>query len=112
MGYANVAGRADHTIDHLRAVPGMSPDQAHQHITAAGDLWTTRSRRTWTLDLSMLTIAGVTLARPDAPETRRDRAHAEVQRQRSIPPDPAPVSPVAATIDARPRPWWRRLTGR
>jgi hypothetical protein len=38
-----------------------------RHVEAAGELWTARSRRTWTLDLTMLIEAGVTVDRPPAP---------------------------------------------
>lgn len=71
MGYANVTGRADEAFAHLRAVTGMDDAEAWRHVYAANDTWTARSRRNWTLDLSMLTDAGVTLARPRRQPTAR-----------------------------------------
>lgn len=84
MGYANVTGRAEQAIAHLRAVTGMTADQADQHVNAAGRLWLARSDRRWALDLSMLTDAGVTLAEPGQPATRAEtarQAHSELHRQ-------------------------------
>jgi hypothetical protein len=65
LGYANVTGRAGHALAHLRQVTGMTDEQVRRHVQAANNLWITRSRRIWTLDLSILTTAGVTLRRPD-----------------------------------------------
>ena len=74
LGYANVTGRAGEALAHLHAVTGMTDTQIVQHLRAANELWTTRSQRIWNLDLSMLTTAGVTLARPEDPATRVDLA--------------------------------------
>jgi hypothetical protein len=81
LGYANVTGRADHALAHLRTVTGMTEAQVHHHVHSANQLWTARSGRIWSLDLSMLTAAGVTLARPEEPVTRVDLAE---QRLHSI----------------------------
>jgi hypothetical protein len=78
LGLANVRGRADQAVAHLRAVTGMTTAQASQHIVTANELWITRSRRTWALDLSMLTDAGITLAQPEDPAARVDRAHEQL----------------------------------
>ena len=67
LGFANVTGRADQALTHLRTVTGMTDAEVSQHVQAVGDLWTERSRRVWTLDLTALTDAGVTLARPEIP---------------------------------------------
>lgn len=64
LGYANVTARADQALSHLRAVTGMSTDEVAAHVSAASELWSTRSARVWTLDLSMLTDAGVTISPP------------------------------------------------
>jgi hypothetical protein len=74
MGYANVTGRAHEAVAHLRQVTGMSAVEADRHIDAAGQLWTRRSARTWALDLSMLTDAGITLAEPENPTGRAEAA--------------------------------------
>lgn len=70
IGYANVTGRADEALAHLRHVTGMTDQQAARHVDDAGRLWTERSARTWRLDLRMITDAGVTLRRPEAPVQR------------------------------------------
>jgi hypothetical protein len=80
MGFANVTGRTDEAMVHLRAVTGMTIGQADTHVSTAAQLWITRSRRNWALDLTILTEAGVTLARPDDPTTRAElsrHAHRE-----------------------------------
>jgi hypothetical protein len=48
----------------------MTDDEADAHVAAAARRWAEQSGRTWTLDLSMLTDAGVTLTPPDEPATR------------------------------------------
>lgn len=70
FGYANVTGRTDEALDHLRAVTGMTHEQATQHIASAEQLWIERSRQAWSLDLTMLTDAGVTLRPPDSGPVR------------------------------------------
>jgi len=86
----------------------MSQSEAWRHVEAAGALWTTRSRRNWTLDLSMLTDAGITLAQPEDPAARADRAQEQlaVVRTPQPPPQPAarptPQLPSAPVTAARP----------
>ncbi len=75
MGYANVTGRADQAFAHLRAVTGMTDTETWRHVAGAGELWTARSGRTWLLDLTVLTDAGVALARPGTPAARAAAAH-------------------------------------
>lgn len=48
----------------------MTIAQADAHIDAAGQLWTARSQRHWTLDLSILTAAGITLSPPPPAASR------------------------------------------
>ncbi|MGI8816112.1 MAG: DUF5710 domain-containing protein [Pseudonocardia sp.] len=81
MGYANVTGRAGQALAHLREVTGMTQSEASDHLDAAGDLWEQRSRRTWVLDLSLLTDAGVALARPEDPTERRAAAARTLAQQ-------------------------------
>lgn len=88
LGYANVTGRADQALTHLSTVTGMTDTQIDNHVRAANQLWITRSRRTWSLDLSMLTTAGVTLAQPEDPATRAlCRRAAELEH--GLEPEPA-----------------------
>ena len=77
FGLANVQGRAAEALGHLIAVTGTSRELAEAHVDEAFALWQQRSARTWDLDLSILTAAGVTLARPVSPVRR-----AEVARER------------------------------
>lgn len=74
LGFANVTGRTAQALAHLRKVTGMTEAQLSRHVHHAETAWTNRSRRTWTLDLSMLTEAGVTLARPEAAADRPSAA--------------------------------------
>jgi hypothetical protein len=130
LGYANVTGRADQALAHLRTVTGMTDAEVSSHVHAAGDLWTRRSARVWTLDLTMLTDAGVTLARPEKAADRpalaeqalrreRQRSEDAVPAQRTGPPrvDPSPAHGAEGT-DSRgvephstgaSRSWLRRL---
>ncbi|MEU0543869.1 UvrD-helicase domain-containing protein [Nocardia sp. NPDC005978] len=70
FGFAQVSGRASHAFDHLRSVTGMSEAQARQHVAEAFALWQVRSVREWTLDLTILTDAGIGLAEPPSPAHR------------------------------------------
>lgn len=82
FGYANVTGRTTEALTHLHQVTGMSAAQADRHIADAGRIWTQRSQRRWTLDLSMLTDAGITLARPQARSARARTADRELAAAR------------------------------
>lgn len=74
MGFANITGRTDQAMAHLQAVTCMTDEQADDHLAAAARRWAEQSRRTWALDLSILTDAGVTLAPPDEPAARAEAA--------------------------------------
>lgn len=120
IGYANVTGRADHALAHLQAVTGMSHAEIDRHIEQANSTWIARSAITWTLDLSMLTDASITLRRPERAEERpaaADRALQEARRDempaRPVKPEPTriPPQPPAPTRPAR-RGWLHRLAGR
>ena len=82
FGYANVTGRTREAFDHLCAVTGMSAEHANHHIANAEHDWIQRSRRAWTLDLSMLTDAGITLRKPDTPARRAAAADDALPRHR------------------------------
>jgi hypothetical protein len=64
FGLAQVTRQAEEALAHLRTVTGMTDQQAKVHRDDAFTLWRERSARQWTLDLSMLTTANVTLAPP------------------------------------------------
>lgn len=97
FGLAQVRGREAAAYVHLMAVTGMSQAEAHAHVRDAFALWEARSERTWELDLSMLTDAGVAVRRPPAAGQRPDAA-----RERLAALDDAPPQRSAhrATTDA------------
>ncbi|WP_101254571.1 DUF5710 domain-containing protein [Streptomyces barkulensis] len=86
FGYAQVRGLEARAFAHLRAVTGMTGSQARRHVEAAFELWERRSRFTWSLDLGILTRAGVALAPPPGAEDRA-RVPGEVLRPAGEPPD-------------------------
>ncbi|MFI8528393.1 DUF5710 domain-containing protein [Promicromonospora sukumoe] len=119
FGFAQVRGLEDAAYLHLMAVTGMDETQAYRHVQGAFGLWRARSARTWELDLSMLTDAGVTLQRPPSAKERpaaaqeafaaqddairqraTERAKAEGIRLRALTP---PTPPDSAT-NPSPRP--------
>ncbi len=64
-GLAEVRGTAEEARRHLMVVTGLDLAQAKSHIAVAFDLWRARSRRTWTLDLGILTGQGIDIVEPD-----------------------------------------------
>lgn len=60
-GLAEVQGTAEQAFRHLMMVNSLSAAQAKSHIADAVDLWRARSLRAWTLDLEILTRAGIEL---------------------------------------------------
>lgn len=76
FGLAQAKGLGQEAYEHLKRVTGMPDAQARVHVSSAFRLWRERSRHQWTLDLSMLKDAGVTVIEP--PDAReRERAAAE-----------------------------------
>ena len=67
FGYANVTGRTGDALAHLKAVRGMSHQQAIDHIRAAESRWIERSGRRWELDLSILANVGIAPTSAAAP---------------------------------------------
>ncbi|AHH93567.1 DUF5710 domain-containing protein [Kutzneria viridogrisea] len=70
FGLAQVMGLADQAFTHLMAVARMSQSQADEHVRQAFRLWEQRSRTAWTLNLDMLTHAGVTIVPPPGAASR------------------------------------------
>ncbi|MCP3804266.1 DUF5710 domain-containing protein [Allokutzneria sp. A3M-2-11 16] len=64
FGLATIKGTAAEAFSHLRNVTGMSEQDAHTHVRSAFALWERRSAVTWTLNLDILTKAGVTISSP------------------------------------------------
>ena len=85
FGYANVTGRTDEAFAHLCRVNDWDQSRAYAHVYASENLWTERSARVWTLDLTMLTDAGVTLARPEPAVDRAAAAERELHNVRAAP---------------------------
>ncbi|MFJ1751534.1 DUF5710 domain-containing protein [Kitasatospora sp. NPDC088134] len=81
FGFAQVRGLAPQARAHLVEVTGMTPAEADRHIVRAFDRWQARSRITWTLDLGMLTEAGITLAPPPDADARADIARETLRAQ-------------------------------
>ncbi|MET9922627.1 hypothetical protein ABZZ04_37025 [Streptomyces sp. NPDC006435] len=63
----------------------MSHAEARSHIRYAFNVWEARSARAWTLDLSVLTDAGVTPRRPPRAGERRGVAAATLATERAVP---------------------------
>lgn len=124
MGLAEIRGHGREAFDHLCAVTEMSEDQAQDHIDDAYALWRTRNTRDWTLDLRILTTAGIELAPPPdrrhrariAADTLADLDAADATPHEPAEPDPpavpeppaVPAPPAAASVTGR----WRRWIGR
>jgi hypothetical protein len=118
FGYANVQGRTDEALAHLRKVNSLTLAEALAHVHAAEDVWIKRSGRVWELDLSILTDVGITLRRPERAVDRRavaERALAQVTDRPAAPLPRPPLQsvPPPPTAPAASRPGlWSRLTGR
>jgi len=124
LGFANVTGRSDQALAHLRAVTGMTDAEASRHVHAAGALWTARSQRAWTLDLTMLTDAGVALVHREPAVARLTAAERALpQAQTPAPaPIPAPRPKPGGSLNSAHKPspglepnrrgLWTRITGR
>ena len=83
FGYANVTGRTDEALAHLKAVTGMSHGQAIAQIRAAENLWIERSGRRWELDLSILVGVGIAARPPQPAAGRAVTADQQLQHSRS-----------------------------
>jgi hypothetical protein len=94
MGLAQVRGQEAESLAHLARVNRWSYGQARAHTAEAFAVWHARSGVDWTLDLTMLTGAGIRLAEPPDGAGRRQVA-------------------AAATGEARAsqRRWFRRWRG-
>ncbi|WP_202034976.1 DUF5710 domain-containing protein [Streptomyces albus] len=112
FGLAEVRGERETALAHLRSVTGMTEAGAEAHVRAAFALWRQRSARAWTLDLRMLTGAGVTVLSPPPAAGREETARRSADRQRAVEgaaapliahpavPPPAPPAPAGRAVDA------------
>lgn len=70
FGLAQIRGKDKVALAHLREVTKMTEEEANAHVEQAFAVWKARSEKEWTLDLRVLTSAGVTLASPPEPSRR------------------------------------------
>jgi hypothetical protein len=79
FGLANIKGLTEAAFTHLKAMTGWSTQQAREHVDAAFAEWQQRSQTVWTLNLDILTGAGITVTRPPDAHTRRQLAEDELR---------------------------------
>jgi hypothetical protein len=75
-----VNGIDQHARSHLMRVNRWDDRAVDNHIRDAFAVWQARSTIDWTLDLTLLTDAGVRLASPPSAEARRAIALERVDR--------------------------------
>lgn len=83
-GLATVKGTDGLARAHLQKVSGMSTRELRHHIDEAFAVWTRRSKTDWSLDLSILTSAGIRLRTPPNAGDRRDVAEASLDHARRL----------------------------
>lgn len=59
FGLAQVQGKAESALRHLKKVNNWSEEQAWDHIEEAFDLWQKRNNNDWFLDISLLEGSGI-----------------------------------------------------
>lgn len=101
FGLAELRGRGPEAFAHLRAVTRMTEDAALAHVQDAFARWRARSTREWSLDLSPLTKAGITVSPPPQPAARARGAEQELRRHHT--PTTATGATTAATTRATTR---------
>lgn len=69
-GLAQLRGLEAEALAHLRVVTHMSELEAKAHVSSAFKLWRQRSQHVWTLDIAMLTDAGMTVTAPPTADSR------------------------------------------
>jgi hypothetical protein len=82
FGLAQVRGREKEAYAHLTVVTGMTPAEAREHVEVAFEVWFQLSRIQWTLDLSILTDAGITVTPPPDAAERDTIATETLARER------------------------------
>ena len=70
FGLATLRGDDAAAFVHLMGVTGMSRAQAQAHVREAFQTWQARSEKTWELDLTMLTGAGIAVRPPPEADQR------------------------------------------
>lgn len=82
FGLATVRGNEDRAAAHLATVNKWDTQQVNAHITQAFSVWKQRSSRSWELDLSLLTDAGINVNKPPAANDRKGVAAHRLQQRR------------------------------
>lgn len=100
FGLAEVQGKRAQAMAHLRSVTGMTAAKAERHVQAAFQQWRQRSARTWTLDLGILTGAGVTVVPPPSAAGRETAARQALHQARPVRTTPAAVQPARPPVRA------------
>jgi hypothetical protein len=78
MGLASINGRKKQAMKHLSRVTGLRGSNLDSHVSEAWALWIERSKHTWELDVSMLSMNGFEIKHRATPESRAQIAlHAE-----------------------------------
>jgi hypothetical protein len=78
MGLASINGRKKQAMKHLSRVTGLRGSYLDSHVSEAWALWIERSKHTWELDVSMLSMNGFEIKHRATPESRAQIAsHAE-----------------------------------
>jgi hypothetical protein len=85
FGFAQVRGLEAVAFQHLVTVTGLSDTAARRHIADAFALWERRSSVDWSLDLGILTHAGVTVTPPPEAPHRGGIASATLAAERRFP---------------------------
>jgi Domain of unknown function (DUF5710) len=79
---------ANRVLAHFQRVTGFSDEQGEAHIDEAWELWEWRNQFDWTLDLSMVTAAGIRVRKPpeaaERAEVGSDQAEADRRQWGSL----------------------------
>lgn len=104
IGLASIKGRADTATAHLAAVNGWTAAVASRYVDEAFTVWTTRSERAWSLDVSTLANYGIdprviAEANETSARYRSQRAASATAEVRSHEVRPIPQSELNSYID-------------
>ena len=64
MGFAEVKGVGDQARAHLKKVRRFTDAEVDRHIQDAFAVWKKRNQKSWTLDVSVITLAGIQIKSP------------------------------------------------
>lgn len=68
FGFAQTQGRGMTAMYHLMSVNELTWKKAEAYVKAAFKVWEERSRKTWTLDISILTDYGIDISKIKKPK--------------------------------------------